>query len=237
MAGRDRKGRGARGKTVGRRDATVRVRTAKGRKPSSTRWLRRQLNDPYVAAAARHGYRSRAAWKLIEIDDRFRLLRPGAAVLDLGAAPGGWTQVAAERAAGGRIVAVDRVEMEPVPGADTRLIDLDDETAAETLIDGLAGRVDLVLSDMAIAATGHRGTDQVRNRRLAELAFGVASRVLKPGGAFVVKAFHGGGDAGFTAELKRGFREVRSFKPSASRSESAELYFVARGFRGDGEGR
>lgn len=236
MAGRDRKRKGARGKTVGRRDATVRVRTAKGRKPSSTRWLQRQLNDPYVAAAARHGYRSRAAWKLIEIDDKFRLLRPGAAVLDLGAAPGGWTQVAVERAAGGSVVAVDRAEMDPVPGAETRLVDLDDEAAADTLIDGLAGRVDLVLSDMAIAATGHRGTDQVRNQRLAELAFDVASRVLKPGGGFAVKAFHGGGDAGFVAELKRAFREVRSFKPSASRSESAELYLVARRFRGGGAG-
>ena len=232
MAGRDRKRRGARGKTVGGRDATVRVRTAKGRKPSSTRWLQRQLNDPYVSAAARHGYRSRAAWKLVEIDDKFGLLRPGAAVLDLGAAPGGWTQVAAERAAGGSIVAVDRAEMDPVPGAETRLVDLDDEAAAEALIDGLAGRVDLVLSDMAIAATGHRGTDRIRNQRLAELAFDVAGRVLKPGGGFVVKAFQGGGDASFVTELKRGFREVRSFKPSASRSESAELYLVARGFRG-----
>ncbi len=233
MAGRDRKGRG---KKVGGRQATVRVRTAKGRKPSSTRWLRRQLNDPYVAAAAKHGYRSRAAWKLVEIDDKFALLRPGAAVLDLGAAPGGWTQVAADRAAGGSVVAVDRAEMDPVPGAETRLVDLDDEAAAETLIDGLAGQVDLVLSDMAIAATGHRSTDQIRNRRLAELAFDVASRVLKPGGAFVVKAFHGGGDAGFVAELKRAFREVRSVKPAASRPESAELYLVARGFRGGGEG-
>ena len=230
MAARDRKRRG--GKNVGRREATVRVRTAKGRKPSSTRWLQRQLNDPYVAAAARHGYRSRAAWKLIEIDDKFGLLRRHAAVLDLGAAPGGWTQVAVERAPGGRIVALDRAEMDPVPGAETRLVDLDDDTAAEASIGGLAGRVDLVLSDMAIAATGHRSTDQIRNQRLAELAFGVASRVLKPDGGFVVKAFHGGGAADFVAELKRSFREVRSFKPSASRAESAELYLVARGFRG-----
>ena len=234
MPGRNRKTR--RGKTVGRGEATVRVRTAKGRKPSSTRWLQRQLNDPYVAAAARHGYRSRAAWKLIDIDDRFGLLGGGAAVLDLGAAPGGWTQVAVERAPGGRVVAVDREEMEPVAGAEIRAVDLDDDAAAESLIDGLAGGVDLVLSDMAISATGHRGTDRIRNQRLAELAFEIARRVLKPGGGLVVKAFHGGGDAGFMAELKRGFREVRSFKPSASRPESAELYLVARGFRGGGEG-
>ena len=212
------------------------MKTARGRKPSSTRWLQRQLNDPYVAAAAKQGYRSRAAWKLIEIDDRFGLLRPGARVLDLGAAPGGWTQVAAERAPGGGVIALDRVEMEPVAGVETRTVDLDDDAAAEALTGELAGRVDLVLSDMAISATGHRGTDQIRNRRLAELAYDVARRVLRPGGGFVVKAFHGGGDAGFVAELKRGFREVRSVKPAASRPESAELYLVARGFRGGGEG-
>lgn len=233
MAARDGKRGGGR---VGRRGATVRVKTARGRKPSSTRWLQRQLNDPYVAAAAKHGYRSRAAWKLIEIDDRFGLLGRGARVLDLGAAPGGWTQVAAERAPEGRILALDRVEMEPVDGAEIRTLDLDDDAAAEALIDELAGRVDIVLSDMAISATGHRGTDQIRNRRLAELAFDVARRVLKPGGGFVVKAFHGGGDAAFVAGLKRAFREVRSVKPAASRAESAELYLVARGFRGGGEG-
>jgi len=233
MAARDGK-RG--GKRVGRRGATVRVKTARGRKPSSTRWLQRQLNDPYVAAAAKQGYRSRAAWKLIEIDDRFGLLGRGARVLDLGAAPGGWTQVAAERAPGGGVIALDRVEMEPVAGAEVRTVDLDDDAAAEALAAELAGRVDLVLSDMAISATGHRGTDQIRNRRLAELAYDVARRALKPGGGFVVKAFHGGGDADLVAELKRAFREVRSVKPAASRPESAELYLVARGFRGGGEG-
>ncbi len=233
MAGRDRnRRRGAGGKSVGRRDATVRVRTAKGRKASSTRWLQRQLNDPYVAAAAKHGYRSRAAWKLIEIDDKFGLLRRGAAVLDLGAAPGGWTQIAVERAPGGRIVAVDRADMDPVPGAEARRADLDDEAAVEALIGELAGGIDLVLSDMAIAATGHRGTDQIRNQRLAELACGLALGVLRPGGGFVVKAFHGGGAAAFMAALKRAFAEVRSFKPAASRAGSAELYLVARGFRG-----
>ncbi|MDE0334193.1 MAG: RlmE family RNA methyltransferase [Defluviicoccus sp.] len=233
MAARDGK-RG--GKRVGRRGPTVRVKTARGRKPSSTRWLRRQLNDPYVAAAEKHGYRSRAAWKLIEIDDRFGLLGGGARVLDLGAAPGGWTQVAVERAPGGRVLALDRVEMDPVAGAEVRTVDLDDDAAADALTGELAGQIDLVLSDMAISATGHRGTDQVRNRRLAELAFDVARRVLRPGGGFVVKAFHGGGDADFVAALKRGFREVRSVKPAASRPESAELYLVARGFRGGGEG-
>lgn len=233
MAARDRKRGGGR---VGRRGATVRVKTARGRKPSSTRWLQRQLNDPYVAAAAKQGYRSRAAWKLIEIDDRFGLLRPGARVLDLGAAPGGWTQVAAERAPRGRVIALDRVEMEPVAGAEVQTVDLDDDAAAEALTAELAGGVDLVLSDMAISATGHRGTDQIRNRRLAELAYDVARRVLRPGGGFVVKAFHGGGDADLVAGLKRAFREVRSVKPAASRPESAELYLVARGFRGGGEG-
>ena len=233
MAARDGKRGGGR---VGRRGATVRVKTARGRKPSSTRWLQRQLNDPYVAAAAKQGYRSRAAWKLIEIDDRFGLLRPGARVLDLGAAPGGWTQVAAERAPGGGVIALDRVEMEPVAGVEVRTVDLDDDAAAEALTGELAGRVDLVLSDMAISATGHRGTDQIRNRRLAELAYDVARRVLRPGGGFVVKAFHGGGDADLVAELKRAFREVRNVKPAASRPESAELYLVARGFRGGGEG-
>ena len=236
MAARDGKRGGGRGKRVGRRGPTVRVKTARGRKPSSTRWLQRQLNDPYVAAAAKQGYRSRAAWKLVEIDDRFGLLGRGAWVLDLGAAPGGWTQVAVERAPRGRVVALDRAEMEPVAGAEVRTVDLDDGAAADALVAELAGLIDLVLSDMAISATGHRGTDQVRNRRLAELAFDVARRVLKPGGGFAVKAFHGGGDADFVAELKRGFREVRSVKPSASRPESAELYLVARGFRGGGEG-
>ena len=233
MAGRDRKrGRGQRGRSVGRRLATVRVRTAKGRKASSTRWLQRQLNDPFVAAAAKHGYRSRAAWKLIEIDDKFGLLRRGAVVLDLGAAPGGWTQVAVERAPGGRVVAVDRAGMEPVSGAEIRPVDLDDEAAVETLIGALPGGVDLVLSDMAIAATGHRGTDQIRNQRLAEIAYGLALRVLRPGGDLVVKAFHGGGAAAFMAALKRSFAEVRSFEPSASRAESAELYMVALRYRG-----
>ena len=233
MAGRDRKRqRGQRGSSVGRRPATVRVRTAKGRKASSTRWLQRQLNDPFVAAAARHGYRSRAAWKLIEIDDKFGLLRHGAVVLDLGAAPGGWTQVAVQRTPGGRVIAVDRADVEPVSGAELRLVDLDDAAAAETLIGGLAGGVDLVLSDMAIAATGHRGTDQIRNQRLAEIAYALALRVLRPGGGLVVKAFHGGGAAGFMAALKRSFAEVRSFKPKASRAESAELYMVALRYRG-----
>ena len=213
--------------------AAVRVRTAKGRKPSSTRWLRRQLNDPYVAEAGRHGYRSRAAWKLIEIDQRFALLRAGATVIDLGAAPGGWTQVAVERIGPGtgRVLAVDVEEMEPIAGADFLRLDLGEADDVARLVGALEHGCDVVLSDMAISATGHRPTDQIRNQRLAEIAYEIAARVLRPRGALVTKAFHGGGAAPLMAALKRDFAEVRTFKPPASRAESAELYIVARGFR------
>jgi len=210
----------------------VRVRTAKGRKASSTRWLRRQLNDPYVAAAARRGYRSRAAWKLAEIDDRFGLLRPGAAVIDLGAAPGGWTQVAVERLRGrGRVLAVDRAAMAPVDGAQVLRLDLADEGDVARLAGEVPDGCDIVLSDMAIAATGHRPTDQIRNQALAEIAGDIARRVLRPGGALLAKTFHGGGAAPMMAALKRDFARVRTVKPAASRSESAEVYILAQGFR------
>ncbi len=241
MAGRERGGgrsKGRAGKSAARHPS-VRVRRAKGRKPSSTRWLHRQLNDPYVAESVRQGYRSRAAWKLIEIDRRFGLLRSGAAVLDLGAAPGGWAQVAAERvrsAAGraggrGRVIAVDLQEMAPIEGAAILRLDIGEPEQAERLVEAAGAGCDVVLSDMAIAATGHRPTDQIRNQALAELACEIGRRVLRPGGALVVKVFHGGGAAEMMAALKRDFSAVRTFKPPASRSESAETYVVAKGFR------
>jgi 23S rRNA (uridine2552-2'-O)-methyltransferase len=221
---------------AGRRDAAVRVRTAKRRKPSSTRWLRRQLNDPYVAEARRQGWRGRAAFKLMEIDDKFRLLRPGAWVLDLGAAPGGWTQVAVARArpreSAGRVVALDRIEMDPVDGAEALLLDVHDEDALACIRAALGGRVDLVLSDMSPAATGHAGTDHLRIMGLVEAALEVARVVLAPGGALVAKVFSGGTEAELLAVLKRLFASVRHVKPPASRAESVESYVVATGFRG-----
>ena len=236
MAGRERGGGRSSGKSrkSAPRHPTVRVRTAKGRKPSSTRWLHRQLNDPYVAAAGRRGYRSRAAWKLVEIDGKFGLLRPGAAVLDLGAAPGGWTQVAVERvrSGGGRVLAVDVQEMAPVDGAEFLRLDIGDPEQAGRLVHAAGVGCDVVLSDMAAAATGHRPTDRIRNQGLAEIACGLARHVLRPRGALVVKVFDGGGAAPLMAALKGAFAAVRIFKPRASRSGSAETYIVARDFRG-----
>jgi len=215
-----------------------RVATAKGRKLSSTRWLERQLNDPYVAAAREKGYRSRAAWKLIELDGRFRLLGRGKRVVDLGAAPGGWTQVAVERVGGrgadeggGRVVAVDLAEMAPVPGAHLLRLDIRDEGAVERVRTALGGPADLVLSDMAAPATGHKGTDQIRVMALCEAALDLAERVLAPGGAFVAKMLKGGAERDLLARLKRSFRAVRHAKPPASRADSAEVYLVATGFR------
>ncbi len=235
MAGRRKSG--DRTDDAAPRGAHVRLRTAKGRKPSSARWLQRQLNDPYVSGARRHGYRSRAAWKLIEIDRRFALLRAGAHVVDLGAAPGGWTQVAVARvrtrSGGGRVLAVDLREMEAVDGAEFLRLDVEDLDGATRLGEAAGGGVDVMLSDMAIQATGHRPTDQIRNQRLAELACGFAPRLLRPGGALVAKVFHGGGAAELMRSLKRAFAEVRTFKPPASRSGSAETYIVARRFRTD----
>ncbi len=234
MSGSRKGGRG--GRMAGRRDPAVRIRTAKRRKPSSTRWLRRQLNDPYVAEARRQGWRGRAAFKLMEIDDKFRLLRPGARVLDLGAAPGGWTQVAVARArpreSGGRVVALDRIEMDPVDGAEALLLDIHDDDALARIHAALGGSADLVLSDMSPAATGHAGTDHLRIMGLVEAALEVARVVLAPGGALVAKVFSGGTEAELLAVLKRLFASVRHVKPPASRAESAEFYVVATGFRG-----
>jgi 23S rRNA (uridine2552-2'-O)-methyltransferase len=228
MSGR-KKGGGS-----GSRGLTVRVKTARGRKPSSTRWLQRQLNDPYVAEARRAGFRSRAAFKLLEIDKRCQLLKRGQVVVDLGAAPGGWTQVAA--AAGATVLAVDLLEMEPVPDAEVMQLDIRDADAPERLLAALDGAaVDLVLSDMAASTTGHRQTDHLRTVALCELAAEFAAEVLAPGGALVLKTFQGGAEAGLLAALKRDFARVRHIKPPASRDESPETYLVATGFRGAAE--
>jgi 23S rRNA (uridine2552-2'-O)-methyltransferase len=214
------------------RNAAVRVRSARRRKPSSTEWLSRQLNDPYVAEAQRLGYRSRAAFKLIELDDRFRLLLPGRRVVDLGCAPGGWTQVAIERVgARGAVVGMDLAETAPIAGATILRADVQDPAAVTAIRAELDGLADVVLSDMAPSTTGHAATDHLRIVALAETAFAVASEILKPGGAFVAKVFQGGAEGPLLAQLKRAFSELRHAKPPASRAESAETYVVARGFR------
>jgi 23S rRNA (uridine2552-2'-O)-methyltransferase len=218
---------------TGGRLPRVEVPSTRRRKPSSTRWLSRQLNDPYVAEARRLGYRSRAAFKLIELDERFRLLRPGQRVVDLGCAPGGWTQVAAARVGRyGTVVGVDVVETAPIPGATLLTADVRDSAVLTAIGFALGGPADIVLSDMAPAATGHAATDHLRIVALAEDAFGVASQILRPGGAFVAKVFQGGADGELLAVLKRDFVALRHAKPPASRTESAETYVVATGFRG-----
>lgn len=215
------------------RSLSTRVRSATGRSASSRRWLERQLNDPYVQAAREQGYRSRAAFKLAELDERFHLLKPGARVVDLGAAPGGWSQVALRRAGErGRVVAFDILPMDALPGAIVLQGDFGDDDAPAQVEAALAGRADLVLSDMAPNTTGHGTTDHIRIMALAELALDFATRVLAPGGAFVAKVFQGGAERGFLDTLKRHFATVRHAKPPASRKDSAELYVVATGFRG-----
>jgi 23S rRNA (uridine2552-2'-O)-methyltransferase len=218
----------------GARPPAVRLRSARRRKPSSTEWLQRQLNDPYVAAARRQGYRSRAAFKLIELDQRFHLLRPGGRIVDLGCAPGGWTQVAVERVRPrGRVVGVDVSETAPIAGATLLRADLRDPEAI-TVIRAALGAVsaEVVLSDMAPAATGHAATDHLRIVALAEAAFEVANELLDPEGAFVAKVFQGGAEGDLLARLKHAFAELHHAKPPASRAESAETYVVAKGFRG-----
>lgn len=227
------------GAAPGGRGTRRRLRTAKGRTPSSARWLQRQLSDAYVAEARRRGYRSRAAFKLIQIDDRFHVLRPGARVVDLGAAPGGWTQVAVARAGArrgrGRVVAVDVLPLEPVPGAVVLRLNLLARDACEQVASALGGPADVVLSDMAAPTTGHRTTDHLRTLALAEAAVELACRVLAPGGALVVKMFQGGAQGALLARLKQRFDRVRHVKPPASRDESPETYLVATGFK-DGAG-
>ncbi|HEY7687884.1 MAG TPA: RlmE family RNA methyltransferase [Dongiaceae bacterium] len=235
--GRQRpRGSGGRGAVLGgSRGETVRVKTAGKRRPSSTRWLERQLNDPYVAEAKRLGYRSRAAFKLLQLDDRFHVLAKGKRVVDLGAAPGGWTQVAVERVQaplGGRVVAIDLQEMEPIPGAVLLQMDGTTAEASARAKQELGGGADVVLSDMAPAATGHQQTDHLRIMGLAESAFETARELLEPGGAFIVKVWQGGAQKELLDVLKREFETVRHVKPPASRADSAELYLVALGFRG-----
>jgi 23S rRNA (uridine2552-2'-O)-methyltransferase len=209
------------------------VTSVRGRTVSSKRWLERQLNDPYVAAAKAKGYRSRAAFKLKELDTKFHLLKRGARVLDLGAAPGGWSQVAAERVGeAGKVVAADILETEPIAGVDILQCDLLDAHAADALKRALGGQADLVLSDMASPTTGHRETDHIRTLALFEAALDLAEDVLKPGGAFVGKVFQGGAATELLTRVKKRFAEVKHVKPPASRQESVELYLVALGFKG-----
>jgi 23S rRNA (uridine2552-2'-O)-methyltransferase len=211
------------------------VRVARRRKASSTEWLKRQLNDPYVAAAHRHGYRSRAAFKLIELDDRFHLLRRGIRIVDLGCAPGGWTQVAVERVGPrGRVVGVDLAETDLIAGATLLRADLTELTALDQIKQALTGDADVVLSDMAPATTGHAPTDHLRIIALADAAFAIAQTILAPGGTFVAKVFRGGAEGELLGDLKRTFAEVKHAKPPASRAESAEIYVVAKGFRKGG---
>jgi 23S rRNA (uridine2552-2'-O)-methyltransferase len=205
----------------------------KGRSASSRRWLERQLNDPYVHAAKSKGYRSRAAFKLIELDSKLHFLKKGARVLDLGAAPGGWTQVAANRIGEtGHIVAIDILEMEPMPGVEIFHADLTDPEIPPLLKEALRGPADVVLSDMAASTTGHRATDHLRTTALLEAALDLAEDVLKPGGIFIGKAFQGGATGDLLARIKKNFHDVKHVKPPASRAESVELYLVAQGFKG-----
>jgi len=220
-------------KKSGRRGLTVRVKSARGRTSASTRWLQRQLNDPYVAGAKAEGYRSRAAFKLAEIDDKFHFLEPGRLVVDLGAAPGGWTQVAVERAGEGHVLAVDLQELDSLAGARVLQCDLTDEDAALTIREATqknGGPVSVVLSDMSPAVTGHAATDHLRIVRLCEVALELAEDLLTPGGTFVAKVFQGGAQGDILTALKRSFSKVRHFKPPASRKESAETYVVAMNY-------
>jgi 23S rRNA (uridine2552-2'-O)-methyltransferase len=217
----------------GRTALRVKVKNAKGRGASSARWLERQLNDPYVHEAKAKGYRSRAAFKLAELDEKFRFLASGARVLDLGAAPGGWSQVAQERIGRkGRVVAADILEMMPLEGVEILQADMLHSETIPRLAAALGGPADVVLSDMAAPTTGHRATDHLRTTALLEAALEIAEDVLKPGGTFVGKAFQGGASAQLLARVKQRFAEVRHVKPPASRQESVELYLVARGFKG-----
>lgn len=224
----------------GQRELKVRVKTARGRKLSSTRWLERQLNDPYVARARADGYRGRAAYKILELDDRYQFLRPGARVVDLGCAPGGWCQVAVPRInalgerAGkprGRIIGIDLQEVDPIAGAETHVLDFLSDGADAQIKAWLGGPADVVMSDMAAASSGHRQTDHLRIVALCEAAAGLAFDVLDPGGSFVAKVLAGGAEGGLQTLLKQRFDKVVNVKPPASRSDSAEKYVVAMGFR------
>lgn len=249
MADRGKAGSGTKGKsggaargTSGRgpagRSLRTRVKTAKGRKLSSKLWLERQLNDPYVKQAKAEGYASRAAYKLKEIDDRYAILRKGDRVIDLGAAPGGWSQVAVERTGSQgddvRVVGIDYLDMDPVPGATILKLDFLDESAPSKLIEALGGeKPDVVLSDMAAPTTGHRKTDHLRTMHLVEIALEFAVDVLRPGGHFLSKTFRGGTEGELLLEMKRQFSSVHHVKPPSSRDGSVELYLLAKDFRGN----
>ena len=217
------------GDSSGRGRVPVRVKKSRGRTQSSRTWLERQLNDPYVAKAKSEGYRSRAAFKLVELDQKFHFLKKGARVLDLGSAPGGWSQVAAAK--GATIVAADVLEMEEIPGVTFFQADLTDADVPAMLKAALGGPADLVMTDMAAPTTGHRATDHLRTFALVEVALEVAEDTLRPGGAFVGKVFQGGSSNELLARMKKHFREVKHVKPPASRAESVELYVVALGFK------
>jgi len=220
----------------GARVLKTRVKKKRGLKNSSRRWLERHLNDPYVRRATAEGMRSRAAYKLTEIDDRYQLLAPGMRVIDLGAAPGGWCQIAAERVKSDplhpSVVGIDYLEMDPVPGAVILQMNFLDDEAPDRLIEVLGGPPDVVLSDMAAPTTGHRRTDHLRTMQLCEAAADFAISVLKPGGHFLAKTFQGGTEAELLTLLKQNFRSVHHVKPPASRDESVELYILAKGFKG-----
>ncbi len=223
----------------GGRSLKTRVKTARTRSLSSTLWLERQLNDPYVARAKREGFRSRAAYKLLEADARYRFLKQGQRIVDLGAAPGGWSQVAVQKAGAeighGRVIGIDLLDIEPLPGADFKVLDFMAQDAPLLLKDWLGGSADVVLSDMAANATGHKKTDHLRIAGLVELTADFAREILTDGGAFLAKVFQGGTEHALLARLKSEFAVVRHVKPRASRAGSAELYVLATGFRGKGK--
>jgi 23S rRNA (uridine2552-2'-O)-methyltransferase len=224
-----------RGKGAGPRQKKIRVRSSKGRTASSRQWLERQLNDPYVARAKREGMRSRAAYKLIEIDDKARFLKKGARIVDLGAAPGGWSQVAAQRVGApqhGKVVAIDVLPMDPVPGVDFVNLDFLDPAAPKKLRELLGGPANVMLSDMAANATGHARTDHLKIMALVEAAAAFAGEVLASEGTFLAKVLQGGTESALLASLKRDYKSVKHVKPPASRTDSAELYILATGFRG-----
>ena len=225
------------GKKPGGNSLKVRVKTGKGRTVSQKIWLERQLNDPYVLEAKKQGYRSRAAFKLIEIDDKYKFLKPGGLVVDLGAAPGGWSQVSAVRVKAesgrGKVIAIDMHGMDPIPAVTIFKKDFYDDDAPQILIDALGGaKADVVLSDMAAHATGHRQTDVINIIALAEAGYYFAKEVLKPGGAYLAKVLRGGTEGEILKLLKKDFATVRHVKPMASRDDSAELFVLAMGFRG-----
>mgnify|MGYP002765070836 CR=1 FL=1 len=217
---------------TGRHSLSVRVKTSKYRKKSSNQWLERQLNDPYVAESKRLGYRSRAAFKLVQLDEKYHFLGKGKTIVDLGCAPGGWTQVAVQRNKGsGQVVGIDILETEPVAGATLICQDFTEEGAADKLKKLLNGEADIVMSDMAANTTGHQQTDHLRTIGLVEAAYEFAKEVLAAGGIFIAKVFQGGAEGGLLADAKQNFAKVGHFKPDASRSSSPETYLVAQGFK------